>query len=584
MPNGCCMRFVDGAEYPGQYTDGELHDPGCWNYQIERNVMSKDKSTKTDKKPKSAKLDDLAQMKRDYEAMKRRAEGPAGGGGDGAGIWDKLCLAAETHISYHSRGPDGKTRSVKGGSIERLFQVFNGIPGSGKGRYQKAWPDSSFFVSSMNDEGQIFKNQVMGVTYSGKKSTFYVRTAGGFEIEATDSHPFFTGAGYTPLASLKVGDTVFVQDGTQERDVPSHEIIGKRAYIYVKAHPIARTKTVDGKYEYKVLTRARAVVEADMNNLSLEAFTSKLNDSDLDGLKFLSKDVVVHHKDENFTNDTLSNLQVLPDVEHKRIHAAEHPMRHVAVPDVIEEICDAGEQDTYDITVNGPYHNFVAAGFVVHNSDGKNLRRILPRPGHALYYVTNHLHFRMGPDERTTLRCIAEPHHFHPVNGRPEPTTTCPVCKRFIREQARLNATYPRGDAESKALWAKAKAQFAPKTRHLFNVLTPEGDVKVHGCGDMIMLQLHGYFHETQDSQVGDFTDIESGRWMNIVRTGKAMLTKYVVRPGASTQDITEEWPQIQTMLHDLDKAAGDLLSPAQIEGILKGVASTDPDAEDEDD
>lgn len=53
------------------------------------------------------------------------------------------CLAADTEIKYSTRGPDGKKRSGKTSTIERLYQAFHRIPGKGKGRYQIAPADSN---------------------------------------------------------------------------------------------------------------------------------------------------------------------------------------------------------------------------------------------------------------------------------------------------------------------------------------------------------------------------------------------------------------------------------------------------------
>jgi len=40
----------------------------------------------------------------------------------------------------------------------------------------------------------------------------------------------------------------------------------------------------------------------------------------------------------------------------------------VAVPDRIVAVADGGEEMTYDLSVAGPWHNFLADGIVVHNS------------------------------------------------------------------------------------------------------------------------------------------------------------------------------------------------------------------------
>ena len=50
-------------------------------------------------------------------------------------------------------------------------------------------------------------------------------------------------------------------------------------------------------------------------------------------------------------------------------------VRHFVTLDRIEYV---GERDTYDIEVDGPYHNFVANGFIVHNSRNSASSRAVP--------------------------------------------------------------------------------------------------------------------------------------------------------------------------------------------------------------
>jgi len=120
------------------------------------------------------------------------------------------CIAAQTKLSYVSRGPDGKTRSTKGGSIERLYQVFHGLTGPEKGSYQVAPVDSQFWVSSVDDEGRIFKNRVLDVVQSGQRKCLRLRTKSGLDIEATDDHEFMSDGEFTALRDLRPGSVVDV--------------------------------------------------------------------------------------------------------------------------------------------------------------------------------------------------------------------------------------------------------------------------------------------------------------------------------------------------------------------------------------
>ena len=276
------------------------------------------------------------------------------------------CLAGDTFIRYEIRSEDGKRSNHKGGPISRLYQRFNGKRQKTSGASWRT--DVRYYVPSINDDGYVVQNEVGAVVYSGEKECFEVSVTGGEKIVTTSDHEFYVGDKYLPLASLKVGDSVYVH-----RNVKCHGKMvnrqNRRAYLFVKNHPVAGTKVVEGKYEYKRLARSRAVMEAKMNGLSLEAYIERLNTNKLDGLTFLSRDQHVHHVDENFLNDDPANLIVLVGYDHNHAHAVEklNNLRCVVVEDTITSIKPVGKRKTYDIKMKGPYNNVVANGVVVHN-------------------------------------------------------------------------------------------------------------------------------------------------------------------------------------------------------------------------
>lgn len=281
------------------------------------------------------------------------------------------CLAADTHISYSIRKPDGSRQNAKGGSIERLYKRFHGIPISGKGSYQRPETiESEYYLASVNEFGAIVQNRIVDVFDSGVKSCFQVTTERGHKLTATADHRFWTGEDYVPLGSLTVGDTVMIHNNTRYRNDGKSGRREDRVYLYVKEHPVAGVKMVDGKYRYHRLARARAVVEAELNHLTLDEYITKLNAHNLSGLTFLDRTQIVHHKDEDPTNDVPENLVIMTKDEHDRHHAHErhNEFRFVAVPDQIASITAIGARHTYDIEMADPYHNFVAQGLVVHNS------------------------------------------------------------------------------------------------------------------------------------------------------------------------------------------------------------------------
>jgi len=215
---------------------------------------------------------------------------------------------------------------------------------------------------------------------------------------------------------------------------------------------------------------------------------------------------------------------------------------------------------------------------------GKNLRRVLPRlvdgKINPQFYTESLMHFKVGPNQ-WTVRCIGDK-FIDKKSGRPTPGTPCPICKKFLKEQDRVNSEYGKGDEEGKHEWKKAKEAYCPRVRYYFNVIDGEGEVKLHSCGDQIMEQLLGYFFE-DDSDVGDFTAVDGGSWMNFKRIGDGRNTKYKVFPG-DPAPIEDQWDTVKDMLHDLEAAKGEVRTAEQIVNIMKGVKEEDDESDDSSD
>jgi thymidylate synthase ThyX len=80
-----------------------------------------------------------------------------------------------------------------------------------------------------------------------------------------------------------------------------------------------------------------------------------------------------------------------------------------AVPDLIVAVADDGEEMTYDLSVAGPWHNFLADGIVVHNSYNEESGRY--RELQPVFYVP-------GEDRKLVQR--GRPGKYEFVHGTPE--------------------------------------------------------------------------------------------------------------------------------------------------------------------
>ena len=280
------------------------------------------------------------------------------------------CLAPHSQIKYHVRSKDGKIHNAKGGSIERLWYRFHGLPVSGKGGYKrKQTRNSVFTVPCINEQGVIQHAEVMDVIRCGMKQVFELRTKKGFCIKATPEHRFWNGQEFVCLSGLDIGDTIFVHNNTPNK---GRQRYLSRPEIVVKYHPYAPLKTIAG-CDYKRLSISRFVYEAALNNLEVEEYRWRLNEGKLEGLVFSDPNKHIHHLDENCLNDVSNNLVEIDPVKHGKLHVDQNKLGFIAIPDVVESIIQGLEVMTYDIKMAGVYRNYVADGFVVHNSGKTNL-------------------------------------------------------------------------------------------------------------------------------------------------------------------------------------------------------------------
>jgi hypothetical protein len=275
------------------------------------------------------------------------------------------CISGDTHIAFEVRDLDGSRVSHRGGPLERLYRWFNKLEQTDGGtRWRK---DVAFFVPSATDDDTFRLNKVEAVVDSGEKQVFRVTTSSGKSLKATSNHEFMTENGFRPLAKLSVGDRVCTYSGKPQRR-GGRKAAPYRKEVFVKYHPTASTKVVNGCTYYR-LRVYQAVYEARQNNLTYGDYIALLNSGDLQAgrrLWTIPDGHDVHHLDENHENNAIENLALVRHGDHATQHHGAGPKRFVEV-DTIVNIESLGVEHVYDIVCADPYRNFVAGGVVVHN-------------------------------------------------------------------------------------------------------------------------------------------------------------------------------------------------------------------------
>lgn len=264
---------------------------------------------------------------------------------------------------------------------------------------------------------EVTHTSIVDVWESGMKAVFDVFIDGLGTIRVSAKHPFFTPTGWKRLeeladfdhpilkgarAALRPSADVFIVKGEADEglafEVPANEseeewrkVVGWEGWYEVsnmgRVRRIAGGQGVrtqgtckkltpgTGDYLFTNLNRPGEQKTVTVHTLVLEAFSGPC-----------PHELECRHLDGNPMNNWHQNLKWGTTQENAddRIGHGRTPQLKT-LPRKITSITYVGEEMTYDIEVAEPWHNFVAEGFVVHNSFNEFSARYSQMPN--LHYV-----------------------------------------------------------------------------------------------------------------------------------------------------------------------------------------------------
>lgn len=306
--------------------------------------------------------------------------------GGNALIADQMgCISGNAMISVHRAGKSFKIR------LDQLHMKFNHLGGNWK-------PETEIptMARSLMPNETFRLNKVLNVIYKGEKDTVLIRTESGKELKLTPDHNVRTPVGWVEAWTLKIGSKILV-NGKQvcklcgsDKGVITYKYAKFRGfckecmYRQLRDNALSHKRTVrehgkgtyiSGGLKYHPhnttggIPEHRLIMEAKENGLSLNVWLEMLRTNNLDGYKFLSPGIEVHHINGDPHDNQVGNLQIVTKSEHRHIDDRYKNISDVFIPkeDIIISIEPAGIQRVFDIVMDEPAHNFIANGVVVHN-------------------------------------------------------------------------------------------------------------------------------------------------------------------------------------------------------------------------
>lgn len=227
-------------------------------------------------------------------------------------------------------------------------------------------------VMQMGDDRRCRPGRIIGIFYNGKRKVFEIKTQTGKRIKGTVNHRLFTYDGYKTIEELKIEDRLAVMGGFQasitERKGQKWRKTntkGKHGFQKGKENPAY----IDGRQRYLdeakeiVLARSNGVcerckVENSLTGYQFSHIISPVKEFDYDYKKY--------HSPLNILYLCISCHSKLDyeKGERKRRYNTGYPIYY----DPIISIEFVGQEDVFDVEMEGPNHNFIANGIVSHNS------------------------------------------------------------------------------------------------------------------------------------------------------------------------------------------------------------------------
>jgi hypothetical protein len=287
---------------------------------------------------------------------------------------NNLCLTGDTVVYRHPRPGTLGAANAKGVGAKRQPR------GQAEITLQELWDKQKDFNPGLRRNviraldpvsGEIIGQRIDGIHDNGVQDVYEITTARGYRIKATAPHRFLADDGdWQTVAKFRVGDLIGVNGSV----VPLRKIcqdcgaaLAKPTALRCKSCAAKAPGSWNDRQAQAALVN-RAVRDTSARMRKLVQVQKKPACEQCGSVERLH----IHHLDGDPWNCEPANLKTFCEPCHKAWHVRHghfgNPYKHRFLDfDRIESMRHVGKEQTFCLTMQG-HHNFVANGFVSHNS------------------------------------------------------------------------------------------------------------------------------------------------------------------------------------------------------------------------
>jgi len=280
------------------------------------------------------------------------------------------CVSGSTIVN---RGFGNKNSKLLGGvTIEHLYKVLNDLDYAKKTNsipLRKKMQKKSFGygnILSLDGDGRIRPNKIKDIIYTGEKETYTIRLSDNTTVRATKDHKFFCdNNSFTKVEDMVVGETKIVSNGGYEKCTNKYGFSNStnenkyRPYADPKCgfhNGLQNPAFTNGSFTEFVKTKKKLSSIEYCQNCGIT--NGRLEH---------------HHIDGDRANSAYENIIKLCPSCHKKEEYKTGRVKvwekgHKTKTVTVQSIDYYGFEDTYDIEMDTPEHNFMANGLVSSNS------------------------------------------------------------------------------------------------------------------------------------------------------------------------------------------------------------------------